>query len=134
MMLEAKIKISMEYPLRPPLFTLNMFGENLEEAADFEWYNELRAMEAEVNVHIVKKIPLDEEEYILSHQIACLAMLFDLYTDEEGLEKKNNSNWVVDVGLCKPVNGSLVARSFRGRDRRKMISSKHNGCTPGYPC
>ncbi|KAM7521007.1 hypothetical protein LguiB_019969 [Lonicera macranthoides] len=136
--LEAKIKISMEYPLRPPLFSVSMYnasvGENQSESDGFECYNELCAMEAEVNVYIVKMIPSDEENFILSHQICCLAMLFDLYMDEgaECLEKRK-STCVVDVGLCKPVNGSLIARSFRGRDRRKMISWKDNGCTPGYP-
>jgi THO complex subunit 5 len=35
--------------------------------------------------------------------------------------------------LCKPVSGSLLARSFRGRDRRKMISWKDMECTSGYP-
>jgi THO complex subunit 5 len=30
--------------------------------------------------------------------------------------------------LCKPVSGSLLARSFRGRDRRKMISWKDMAC------
>lgn len=52
----------MEYPLRPPLFNLSLFitpGENSSDARGgdstssgmdgFEWYNELRAMEAEVS-------------------------------------------------------------------------------------
>lgn len=47
-----QIKISMEYPLRPPVFTLNLYTmnseENCEESDDSDWYNELRAMEAEV--------------------------------------------------------------------------------------
>lgn len=43
----------MEYPLRPPLFSLSLtvesLGANQLEADDSEWYNELRAMEAEVS-------------------------------------------------------------------------------------
>ncbi|KAJ4841539.1 THO complex subunit 5B [Turnera subulata] len=131
--LEAKIKISMEYPLRPPLFDLNLYisGENHEVRNGSEWYNELRAMEAEVNLYIIKILPLDQEHYILAHQVRCLAMLFDYLMDEASPSAKSTS--VVDVGLCKPVSGRLIARSFRGRDRRKMISWKDMECTSGYP-
>lgn len=80
-------------------------------------------------------IPSDEENLILGHQVCFLAMLFDFYMDEgAGSLKRRKSTSVVDVGLCKPVNGRLIARTFRGRDHRKMISWKSNGCTPGYPC
>ncbi|CAK9135320.1 unnamed protein product [Ilex paraguariensis] len=138
MHLEAKIKISVEYPLRPPLFALSLntasHGENNSETDGSKWYNELRAMEAEVNVHITKMIPWDQENFILGHQVCCLAMLFDFYMDEAASSsEKRKSTSVVDVGLCKPISGRLMARSFRGRDRRKMISWKDNGCTAGYP-
>ncbi|KAK9271227.1 hypothetical protein L1049_026817 [Liquidambar formosana] len=136
--LEAKIKISMEYPLRPPLFSVSLDTtspeENYSESDGSEWYNELRAMEAEVNLHILKMLPSDQDKYILSHQVCCLAMLFDLYMDEAfPSSEKRKSTSVVDVGLCKPVNGRLLARSFRGRDRRKMISWKDMEFAPGYP-
>ncbi|KAA8528530.1 hypothetical protein F0562_035885 [Nyssa sinensis] len=136
--LEAKIKISMEYPLRPPHFSVNLYtasvGENHSESDVSPWYNELRAMEAEVNVHMLKMIPTDQENYMLGHQVCCLAMLFDFYMDEIAPSSvKRKSTSVVDVGLCGPVSGGLLARSFRGRDRRKMISWKDTGCTPGYP-
>jgi len=136
--LEAKIKISMEYPLRPPYFALSLssalLGENLSDSDGSEWYNELRAMEAEVNVHTLKMIPLDQDNFILAHQVCCLAMLFDFYMAEgSSSSEKRKSTSVVDVGLCRPVNGKLLARSYRGRDRRKMISWKDSGCTPGYP-
>lgn len=42
----------MEYPLRPPLFALSIFTSSVEnhyEDDDSEWYNELRAIEAEVS-------------------------------------------------------------------------------------
>lgn len=138
MKLEAKIKISKEYPLRPPYFALSLstalLGENHSESGGSEWYNELRAMEAEINVHTLKLIPLDQENFILGHQVRCLAMLFDFYMDEGApSSERRKSTSVVDVGLCKPVSGSLLARSYRGRDRRKMISWKDSGCTPGYP-
>ncbi|KAI7735044.1 hypothetical protein M8C21_017148 [Ambrosia artemisiifolia] len=135
--LEAKITVSMEYPLRPPLFTLNLFrGASLEtelEAEANEWFNELRAMEAEVNIHVMKTIPWEEENFVLGHQICCLAMLFDFYVNGDSSAEKGNSTCVVDVGLCKPVNGGLASRTYRGRDHRKMISWKDDGCTPGYP-
>lgn len=89
----------------------------------------------QVNIHINKMIPSDEEDFILGHQVCFLAMLFDFYMDEgAGTPKRKNSTSVVDVGLCRPINGKLIARNFRGRDHRRMISWKNNGCTPGYPC
>jgi THO complex subunit 5 len=46
-----QVKISMEYPLRPPLFGLSLYSaaENHDENNGSERYNELRAMEAEVS-------------------------------------------------------------------------------------
>lgn len=45
----------MEYPLRPPLFSLSLCsassGGNGKDI--FEWYNELRYMEAEVRMRIL---------------------------------------------------------------------------------
>ncbi|KAL0314857.1 UNVERIFIED_CONTAM: THO complex subunitB [Sesamum angustifolium] len=137
MKLEAKIKISTEYPLRPPHFGLSLYsssqGENYYVSNGSGWYNELRAMEAEVNVHIIRLIPFDQENVILGHQVLCLAMLFDFFVDDGNPSEKRRSTSVIDVGLCKPVSGRIVSRSFRGRDRRKMISWKDNVCSPGYP-
>lgn len=147
--LEAKIKISMEYPLRPPLFSLSLSTTPLGEISStanqngslsceldvFEWYNELRAMEAEVNLHIVKMLPWDDENNILAHQVYCLAMLFDFHIDQASKPAEaRKSTSVIDIGLCKPVDGMILTRSFRGRDRRKMISWKGMECKPGYPC
>ncbi|KAJ8628756.1 hypothetical protein MRB53_022079 [Persea americana] len=148
MNLEAKIKISMEYPLRPPLFNLSLFitpGENSSDARGcdsassemdgFEWYNELRAMEAEVNLHILKMLPQEYENNTLAQQVHCLAMLFDFQIDQASMSSEGRkSTSVIDVGLCRPVDGTILVRSFRGRDRRKMISWKEIECTPGYPC
>ncbi|PIA56480.1 hypothetical protein AQUCO_00700661v1 [Aquilegia coerulea] len=136
--LEAKIKIGMEYPLRPPLFTLSLYtilaGEKSRERVCFDWYNELRSMEAEVNLHIAKMLPFDYENDILAHQVRFLAMLFDFYINEAPpLSLTTKSTTIVDIGLCKPVSGTILARSFRGRDRRKMISWKDMECTHGYP-
>ncbi|KAL2894660.1 THO complex subunit 5B [Bienertia sinuspersici] len=136
--LEAKVRISMEYPTRPPLFKLSLCSQSPGvKSSSIEhpvWYNELRAMEAEVNLHIIKMLPPDQENYILSHQVHCLAMFFDFYLHEASqpsLGSKCNS--VIDIGLCNPVSGGLNARSFRGRDRRKMLSWKDMECTSGYP-
>jgi THO complex subunit 5 len=85
----------------------------------------------QVNLYILKLLPLDQENHVLAHQVRYLAMLFDYLMDEASPSAKCTS--VVDVGLCKPVSGSLLARSFRGRDRRKMISWKDMECTSGYP-
>ncbi|KAI9201054.1 hypothetical protein LWI28_017399 [Acer negundo] len=134
--LQAKIKISMEYPVRSPLFALSLDtnGENGHDSNSSEWFNELRAMEGEVNLHIIKMVPPDQENYTLAHQVRCLAMLFDYCMDEASpSSEKRKSTSIVDVGLCKPVIGRLIARSLRGRDRRKMISWKDMECTPGYP-
>lgn len=83
---------------------------------------------------MLKMLPSDQENYVLAHQVLCLAMLFDYLTDEGLPYEKRKSTCVVDVGLCKPVIGRLLTRSFRGRDRRKMISWKDMECTSGYPC
>lgn len=138
MKLESKIKISKEYPLRPPLFTLSLYEaiqtESYSKVDTSVWYNELRSMEAEVNVHIINAIPAAEETLVLAHQVRCLALLFDFYVEDGGSSsEKRRSTSVIDVGLCKPMTGKLVARSFRGRDHRKMISWKDGSCTPGYP-
>lgn len=126
--LEAKVSISIEYPLRPPLFNLSVSADGPQGC--FEWFNELRAMEAEVNFHILKVLPVEYENHILTHQIHCLAMLFDFHFDTNG---KRNSTSVIDIGLCKPVIGKMLGRSVRGRDRRKMFSWKDMDCSPGYP-
>ncbi|XWS25605.1 hypothetical protein CRYUN_Cryun27aG0082200 [Craigia yunnanensis] len=130
------VKISMECPIRPPLFTVNLYssGENSSENDYSEWHNEVRAMEAEVNLHMLKMVPPDEENYTLSHQVYCLAMLFDYYTGEAiPSSEKRKSSSVIDVGLCKPVSVRLLARSLRGRDPRKMVSWKDMECTTGNP-
>ncbi|KAK4481513.1 hypothetical protein RD792_012414 [Penstemon davidsonii] len=133
--LEAKIKIIPEYPLRPPLFRLtvnsSIQGENYSEANGSEWYNELRAMEAEVNVHILRMIPFDQENLVLGHQILCLAMLFDFFLDDDNLLSDKRGTTMIDNDLSRLLSGGLVTRSFRGRDRRKMISWKDTICTPG---
>ncbi|KAL1198679.1 THO complex subunit 5B [Cardamine amara subsp. amara] len=137
--LEATVQISMEYPLRPPFFSLSLHASsasgNENGTNESDHYNELRAMEAEVNLHMLKIVPSDQENYLLSHQIRCLAMLFDYYVDDPSPDsKRGTATTVVDVGLCKPVDGKLLVRSFRGRDHRKMISWKDRGCASGYPC
>ncbi|CAA0840671.1 THO complex subunit 5B [Striga hermonthica] len=136
--LEAKIKISLEYPLRPPHFGLRLYsclrGENSSGALCSEFLNELCAMEAEINVHLVKMMPFAQENLLLGHQVLCLAMLFDFLLEDGNLSSSKSSfSSVIDIGLCKPVSGGLVTRSFRGRDRRKVISWKENICMSGYP-
>lgn len=86
----------------------------------------------QVNLHILKFLPLECENSILAHQVCCLAMLFDFHFGVQHDKRMITS--VIDVGLCKPVSGALLARSVRGRDRRKMLSWKGMGCSPGYPC
>ena len=61
------------------------------------------------------------------HSTITMKKILETYKGFEGLTS------VVDVGLSKPVSGRLLARSFRGRDRRKMISWKDVECTSGYP-
>uniref|UniRef100_A0A2P2KEJ6 THO complex subunit 5B n=1 Tax=Rhizophora mucronata TaxID=61149 RepID=A0A2P2KEJ6_RHIMU len=53
--MEAKIKISMEYPLRPPLLAVRLYSssKNEDETDSSECYNELRAMEAQVRTGVV---------------------------------------------------------------------------------
>ncbi|CAN6478618.1 unnamed protein product [Victoria cruziana] len=143
--LEAKVKVSMEYPLRPPLFFLTLCDDKIGYDPDEStprpstsgiysgWFNELRALEAEVNLHILKSLPEDHQHDILAHQVHCLAMLFDFLVDQAALPVRKGIR-VVDVGLCKPIDGMILSRHFRGRDRRRMVSWKDRGCVSGYPC
>ncbi|KAJ1281171.1 hypothetical protein BS78_04G287400 [Paspalum vaginatum] len=126
-MLEAKVKMSMEYPLRPPLFGLHLLSEKSET---LKWHNDLRAMEAEVNLHILRSLPPSCEDYVLTHQVLCLAMLFDMHFDEDYEKRKVTS--VIDVGLCKPVSGTMLTRSVRGRDRRQTIYWRGADCSSSY--
>lgn len=83
---------------------------------------------------MLKMLPVNEQNYVLAHQVSCLAMLFDYYLDEEwSSSERTNCTSVVDIGLCKPVSGRFLGRSFRGRDRRKMISWKDVKFTSGCP-
>ncbi|PUZ77790.1 hypothetical protein GQ55_1G401800 [Panicum hallii var. hallii] len=125
--LEAKVKISMEYPIRPPLFRLRLLSE---KSGTLKWLNDLRAMETEVNLHILRSLPSSCEEYILTHQVMCLAMLFDMHFDEDYEKRKVTS--VIDVGLCKPVSGTMLTRSVRGRDRRQTIYWRGADCSSSY--
>jgi THO complex subunit 5 len=150
--LQLQIKISIEYPLRPPLFRLQLISEN---TVALKWHNDLRAMEAEVctlyfellsqflfgahllwvhcsydlqvNLHILRDLSVAYEDYILTHQVMCLAMLFDMHFDE-GHEKRKVTS-VIDVGLCKPVSGTMLTRSVRGRDRRHTIYWRGADCS-----
>ncbi|CAM8945710.1 unnamed protein product [Rhodiola kirilowii] len=116
--LEARIIIGMEYPLRPPLFHVNICtapaGGSYPETEVNEWYNESRAIEAEVNLRVLSMLPWDQENYVLAHQVHCLALLFDLYFDEAYMSS--------DSGKTEPVHDKIKTRLIRGRDRRKMIS------------
>lgn len=80
---------------------------------------------------MLKTIPTDQQNYVLAHQVRCLAMLFDYHLDEASPSSEGRScTSVVDVGLCKPVSGRFLTRSYRGRDRRKIISWKDMEFTP----
>lgn len=90
---------------------------------------------SQVNLHILKMLPQEYENNTLAQQVHCLAMLFDFQIDQASMSSEGRKNTsVIDVGLCRPVDGTILVRSFRGRDRRKMISWKEIECTPGYPC
>ncbi|KAK6115911.1 hypothetical protein DH2020_008180 [Rehmannia glutinosa] len=70
-----------------------------------------------INVHLIRMIPFDQENLVLGHQVLCLAMLFDFFLDDGNPSSERSCTSVIDVGLCKPVSGGLVTRSFRGRLR-----------------
>lgn len=52
----GQIKISIEYPLRPPVLSLNLCSglheDNYSIVDCSKWYNELRALEAEVCIKL----------------------------------------------------------------------------------
>ncbi|CAM8994554.1 unnamed protein product [Rhodiola kirilowii] len=106
--LEARIIISMEYPLRPPLFHVNICtapaGGSYRDTEVNEWYNESRAIEAEVNLRVLRMFPWDQENYVLAHQVHCLALLFDLYFDESYMSS--------DSGKTEPVHDKIKTNFF----------------------
>ncbi|EPS63833.1 hypothetical protein M569_10948 [Genlisea aurea] len=113
MKLEAKIQLTPEYPLRPPRFDLKLVQqrEDRSEEIDSYFFNELCAIEAEVNWQVMRMIPWDEEDSVLAHQVIRVAMLFDRLDADDG-----------DTTTATGVIVGRRNRSFRGRDHRKMIS------------
>ncbi|KAL3603823.1 hypothetical protein D5086_004682 [Populus alba] len=75
----------------------------------------------QVNLYILKLLPLDQENHVLAHQVHCLAVLFEYFIDEASPSAKCSS--AVDVGLCKPVSDEMITRNYccylsaRGRIR-----------------
>lgn len=48
---QQQVEISVEHPLRPPRFSLSLVvgSSPADQRSSAEWFNELRAMEAEVS-------------------------------------------------------------------------------------
>lgn len=95
-----QIKISMEYPLRPPFFTLNLYTmnseEKLDESEDSNWYNELRAMEAEVRRKFILISPYTPH----CHCSSCLYKLDIKVTDGKGSFHVVDSYLILKIAVC----------------------------------
>lgn len=77
-----QIKISMEYPLRPPVFSLNLYSglreDNYSEVDCSEWHNELRAIEAEVSTMLFNEIYMSIYAYVIIRNVAKQSVSFVL--------------------------------------------------------
>lgn len=140
--LEAQVKINSEYPIRPPHFMLRSISEGLvpvlpappsgvldviekprTPSASIFSFNELRAMEIEVNMRALEVLPKSQENQVLALQLSLLAMVFDEYVDRQlsGQDK--------DLSLPHGGKGSYndmiglqtAPRSIRGRERQMQI-------------
>jgi hypothetical protein len=73
----------------------------------------------QVNLHIIGTIPVACENFVLTNQIRCLAMLFDL--NFGGPDERRKIASVVDMRIGEPT------RPVRGRERRMAIYWKNSG-------
>ncbi|KAJ7564599.1 hypothetical protein O6H91_02G024900 [Diphasiastrum complanatum] len=140
--LEAQIQLSLEYPRRCPAFQLRMLSDvesrpmpaappgvldvvetSVTVLEPVRWFNQLRTIESKVNLSVLAKLPKSEENYVLAHQIALLSMLFDLEVDYELAYQSvpHMNSTLLNMGLSDVLDGKLGPRSFRGRDRRKLL-------------
>jgi len=149
MQLEAQVNISLEYPVCPPLFQVRLLSETASvlslpaapggvlDVAEGSVskavsridhsFNSLRAIEVEVNITIPQHLPVGDRNQTLSHQIAALMMLFDIYVDTElGLGQSSDGGGTADDELRSDLTDLLRVkvgnvRLCRGRERRKPL-------------
>lgn len=72
----------MEYPLRPPVFSLNLYSglreDNYSEVDCSKWHNELRAIEAEVSTMLFNEIYMSIYAYVIIRRVANQSVSFTL--------------------------------------------------------
>ena len=102
--LAASISIGAGYPIDPPHFRVK-FAKAPKGLVGVD--NNLRAMEAEVNVHYGELLGAGSA-LLLQHQVRRLQMCFDLYMESEEREGKEG------IGT-----GQLYLKAVKGRDRIK---------------
>eukprot|EP00299_Pterocystis_sp_00344_P018923 c9426_g1_i1.p1 GENE.c9426_g1_i1~~c9426_g1_i1.p1 ORF type:complete len:607 (+),score=158.86 c9426_g1_i1:39-1823(+) len=102
--MEALIEISVEYPLRAPLFTIK-FTQHPDKDP-LHHVNHLNAIMREVNSQVTSFTPEREENMTLSFQMRHLQMLLDIYVKTE---MKSDGE----------VGSRLSIRNSYGRDRQK---------------
>ncbi|CAM6091968.1 unnamed protein product [Calypogeia fissa] len=141
--LEAQVEVCPEYPLRPPVFHLRLLPSGVKDFVTLpaappglldvtesmvigepqveERFNELRAIEAEVNIHLPGTLPKGEINYTLAHQLSLLIMLYDQEVDLEISSHRGQGPGTTQSFLDNPV-GKVGQRTVRGRDRRTAIA------------
>lgn len=141
--LEAEVKVSSEYPVRPPHFTLRLASQGLilnlpappngvldisetprTTSASMNNFNELRAIEMEVNIRVLDALPQSHENDILAHQFSLLAMLFDIHIDHQVSVDHRNFPMQMgdkDIGSVEVIGGVTAPRVIRGRDRQTVV-------------
>ncbi len=81
----------------------------------------------QVNITIPQHLPVGDRNQTLSHQIAALMMLFDIYVDTElGLGQSSDGGGTADDELRSDLTDLLRVkvgnvRLCRGRERRKPL-------------
>lgn len=141
--LEAEVRIYCEYPVRPPHFILHRASEGValtlpspptgvlvvkenpvnSASTSILSFNDLRALEIEVNSGVVKALVPSWENEILAHQLSLLAKGFDVYVDQH--LHSHDPNPCVSTGAKSGATDALgqmpAARSIRGRDRQMQL-------------
>ncbi|MCO5580346.1 hypothetical protein L7F22_034212 [Adiantum nelumboides] len=137
--LEAQVKIYCEYPIRPPSFGLHQISEGMVPTlplppsgvldvtekssnpgpASLLSFNDLRAMEKEVNSGTIRLLSLAHENEILAQQLSLLAMLFDSYVDQHLSIHEQSTRG--NIGAVDMLGQKVAVRSIRGRDRQMQF-------------
>jgi hypothetical protein len=105
--LHATIRITPQYPVRPPRFALTLTGADVDTEPLGEVQAMLQTFETEVNVHWDELVyDARSRLYVLALQLRRLQMMFDMYVQ---VQQSTDSKGA--------MIGKLFERGRRGRAR-----------------